>query len=104
MPPASPAALQLSQSLRQLRQSRPRLTQRSLAAAFSTEDRLSAVTVSSWESPADPKLPPMHRLEAYARFFSTSRSKSGRPELLPADDLTPEESRKYKAMEAELAQ
>ena len=52
MQPAAPAALQLAQRLRQLRQqwSDARLTQEKLATAFSTEEKLAAATVSSWES------------------------------------------------------
>jgi hypothetical protein len=42
MYPAPPAALQLAQRLRQLRESWPRLTQKKLAAAFSTEEKLAA--------------------------------------------------------------
>ena len=59
MQPASPAALQLAQRLRQLRLqwSDARLTQEKLATAFSVEERLAAATVSSWESLSSPKTP-----------------------------------------------
>lgn len=97
-----PAALQLSQQLRQLRQQQPRFTQRMLAAAFSAEDPLSAATVSSWESPTAPKLPPLHRLEAYARFFCTPRSTAGEPRLYPAEELTPDELRVREKLKQEL--
>jgi hypothetical protein len=58
--------------------------------------------VSSWESSTGPKLPPPHRLEAYARFFATPRSADGEPTLLPVDDLTPDEKRAYEKIETEL--
>jgi len=104
MQPASPAALNLAQRLRQLRQLWPqaRLTQDKIAAAFSEEESLAAATVSSWESLKSPKLPPPHRLQAYARFFATQRSVAGQPRLLPLDQLTPDETRAYQALEAEL--
>ena len=83
MQPAPPAALQLAQRLRQLRQQRwpdARLTQDKLAKAFSAEENLAAATVSSWESLNSPKIPPRHRLQAYARFFATPRSVEGAAE------------------------
>lgn len=97
-----PAALQLASRLRQLRQRQPRLTQAELAAAFSAEEKLASVTISSWESLKSPKLPPSERLRAYARFFATPRSTEGQPRLLPLDELTPAEKREYEKLEAEL--
>jgi hypothetical protein len=79
-----------------------RLTQEKLATAFSTEEPLKSVTVSSWESLSSPKLPPQHRLLAYARFFATQRSVEGNPKLLPLAELTPDEEATYKQLEAEL--
>jgi hypothetical protein len=102
LPPAPPAALQLASRLRQLRQHRSRCTQVQLAAAFSTEERLSPVTVSSWENLKSPKLPPVDRLRAYARFFATPRSVEGEPRLLPFDELTQDEKKEYEKLEAEL--
>jgi hypothetical protein len=61
-------------------------------------------TVSSWESLKTPKIPPPHRLQAYARFFATPRSVEGTPKLLPFEELTPEEKSKYKSLEGELLQ
>lgn len=100
-----PAALQLAQRLRQLRLqwADARLTQEKLAAAFSTEEKLAAATVSSWESVTAPKLPPQNRLRAYARFFATPRSvEQAVPALLALDDLTPDEQEAYAALETEL--
>jgi|SRR5579862_3345234 len=102
MHPAPPAALQLAQRLRQLRESWPRLTQKKLAGAFSTEEKLASATVSSWENLTSPKLPPLHRILAYARFFSTSRSIEGTPTLLPLEELTADEKKVYDKLEAEL--
>jgi len=100
--PAPPAALQLAQRLRLLRQGQPRLTQDGLAKAFSAEEKLAAATVSSWESAKTPKLPPPHRLEAYARFFATPRSTEEEPRLFQLDELTPDEKRTYNELRAEL--
>jgi hypothetical protein len=100
--PAPPAALQLARRLRQLRESRPRLTQKKLAAAFSTDEKLAAATVSSWESPTSPKLPPQHRLVAYARFFATQRAVEGDLKLFSLDELTPDEKRACEKLETEL--
>ncbi len=104
MQPAPPA-LQLAQRLRQLRQqwSDARLTQEKLATAFSVEEKLAAATVSSWESLSTPKLPPRHRLLAYARFFATQRSvEAAAPTLLALEELTADEHAVYETLESEL--
>jgi hypothetical protein len=104
--PAPPALLELAQRLRQLREQRwpeLRLTQGKLADALRGEEHLAAATVSSWESPTTPKLPPQHRLLAYARFFATRRSVEQEPAaLLELEDFTPEELTAYKGLETEL--
>jgi hypothetical protein len=102
MQPAPPAALELAQRLRHLRQQWPRLTQDQLAAAFSAEGSMASATVSSWESLKSPKLPPVHRLNAYARFFATPRSVEGNPRLLRLDELTLDEKSAYEKLEADL--
>lgn len=102
MHPAPPAALQLAQRLRQLRESWPRLTQKGLATAFSAEEKLASATVSSWENLTSPKPPPRHRILAYARFFCTRRSIEGEPTLLPVEELEPEEKRAYEELRTEL--
>ena len=100
--PAQPGAVQLAQRLRDLRE-QVGLTQAALAKALSCEQRVSPVTVSSWESFVAPKLAPRHRLLAYARFFATHRSvKEDPPRLLPLDDLTDDEQNEYEKLEAEL--
>jgi hypothetical protein len=100
--PAPPAALQLASQLKQLRQQWPQLTQEKLADAFSTEAQLKAATVSSWESLKSPKLPPAHRLNAYALFFATRRSVEGQPRLLRLDELTQEEKKAYENLRSDL--
>jgi hypothetical protein len=105
MQPAPPAAKQLAQRLRNLRMQQwpeVRLTQEKLAAAFNAEEPLTPVTVSSWESQSSPKLPPPHRLRAYARFFATRRSVAADPKLLPLGNLTEDERAAYEGLEAEL--
>ena len=105
MQPASPEATRLARRLRELRQQQwpdKRLTQADLAKAFSAEEALSPATVSSWESLNFPKIPPRHRLQAYARFFATQRSVETSPELLPLTELTPDERGAYKKLETEL--
>jgi hypothetical protein len=103
MQPAPPA-LELALKLRQLRQLRPRLTQDKLAAAFSAEESVASATVSSWESLKSPKLPPAHRLEAYARFFATMRSVEGEPRLIQLSELTQDEKKAYERLMADLLQ
>jgi transcriptional regulator with XRE-family HTH domain len=102
MQPAPPAALQLASRLKQLRQHQSGLTQAELAAAFAKEGKLAPVTVSSWESLKSPKLPPVERLRAYARFFATPRSVEGQPKLLPFNDLTQDEKKECEKLETEL--
>jgi len=103
VPPAPPAALQLASRLKQLRQQSSRLTQKKLADAFSAEESLSPATVSSWESLNSPKLPPEHRIHAYARFFATHRSTlSKQPKLFSLDELDQDEKKTYERLDAEL--
>lgn len=105
MQSVSPEAVRLARRLRQLRlQHWPDVwvTQQKLASALSAQQPLAAATLSSWERVSSPKLPPRHRLLAYARFFSTRRSVEAAPRLLPFDALTPDEQAAYKKLEAEL--
>jgi transcriptional regulator with XRE-family HTH domain len=88
----------LPRRLRELRQQRfprRRLTQRELATALGGAEPLSVALISSWESDDKPVTPPLHRIEAYARFFATERSVDGTPHLLSLDDLTAEERDLY---------
>jgi hypothetical protein len=78
------------------------LTQQDLANAFSAEEKVAPATVSSWESLGSPKLPPPHRLRAYARFFCTPRSVAEGPRLLALEELTSDEKAVYSRLETEL--
>ena len=78
------------------------LTQAQLAAAFSTEARVSGATISAWESDSNPKRPTAARLEAYARFFATRRSLDDGTRMLPEADLNEEEREQYEDLEEEL--
>jgi hypothetical protein len=105
-PSVSPALATLASRLRELREKHWddfRLTQAALAAALADGERLSGVTVSSWESNVSPKLAPAERLRAYARFFATRRSIEGsEPRLLPLNELDEEEEAARSALESEL--
>jgi hypothetical protein len=85
----------LAQHLRWLREERwpnMKLTQPQLAQALGGEKPLSVPLISSWESPSNPKIPPIPRLEAYATFFATERSVAENPPrtLSPAEMTEPE--------------
>ena len=66
-----------------------KVTQAQLALALGG---VSVPLISSWESSTNPKMPPLHRLEAYATFFATTRSMEGdEPRLLSLAELTDSE-------------
>ncbi|HEY2700795.1 MAG TPA: helix-turn-helix transcriptional regulator [Pseudonocardiaceae bacterium] len=96
MPLVEGPAAQLARRLRDLRVNHWRdrnITQAQLADALAGSGRRPSVpSISSWENPANPALPPVHRLESYATFFATSRSVERRPyRLLDLSELTPSE-------------
>jgi hypothetical protein len=102
---SSEQAATLAAALRNMRKSTwpdRVLTQAQLARAFSHEEHVAAPTVSSWESPTAPKTPPPARLNAYARFFCTPRSVEGEPRLIPEDQLTAVELKRFHELESEL--
>jgi hypothetical protein len=82
----------LARRLRELREdhwSEMKVTQPQLARALGGDRSLSVPLISSWESPSAPKIPPIHRLEAYATFFATPRSVAeSEPRLLSAAEMT----------------
>jgi transcriptional regulator with XRE-family HTH domain len=97
----SPEAVRLARRLRDLRESQ-RLTQAILARALSADSRVAVATISSWESPTNPKLPPEERLRAYALFFSRTPVGDG-PHRLPREqDLTAAEREKFQSLNREL--
>lgn len=82
----------LARRLRELREEcwpHTKVTQAQLALALGG---VSVPLISSWESTSKPKLPPLHRLEAYATFFASARSMDGdEPRLLGPAELTDSE-------------
>jgi hypothetical protein len=98
-------AVSLARALRDLRESTwpdRELTQAQLAKALSSEGRVAAATLSSWESLTSPKTPPVTRISAYARFFCTERSLEGEPHLLAEDQLTSGELKRLQDIESKL--
>jgi hypothetical protein len=98
-------AVRLAGALRELREStwpEQELTQVRLAKALSSEGRVAAATLSSWESVTNPKTPPLVRISAYARFFCTERSLEGEPHLIPEDQLSRDELDRFQKLESEL--
>ena len=98
-------AVRLARALRDLRESTwpdQVLTQAQLAKALSSEGRVAAATLSSWESMTNPKTPSAARISAYARFFCTERSLEGEPHLIPEDQLTPDELDRFRELESQL--
>jgi hypothetical protein len=71
-----------------------KVNQAALAAALSGEGRrsVSVPLISSWESQANPKVPPASRIEDIATFFATPRSVNGKIScLLDPDEMTVQE-------------
>jgi transcriptional regulator with XRE-family HTH domain len=98
---ASQGALALR--LRDLRTQWPGIvvTQRQLAEALG----VSVPLISSWESATATPLPSENWLQAYARFFATSRSLDGdRVRLLELRELSPEEERTRRELIDELVE
>jgi hypothetical protein len=63
---------------------------------------VAAATLSSWESVTNPKTPSVGRISAYARFFCTKRSLELGPDLIPEDQLTPVELKRFHELESQL--
>lgn len=83
----------LAQRLRALREDQ-KITQPQLARALGGSKPLSVPLISSWESQANPRIPPLSRLEGYAAIFATPRSFEGtQPRSLSAEDMSDEEKR-----------
>lgn len=84
--------LLLARRLRELREQQwpdIKVTQAHLARAFGADRSVSVPLISSYESATNPRIPPVHRLEAYATFFATTRSMDGaEPRLLGDAELT----------------
>jgi len=106
LPSRSPAAVRLARRLRELREREySRLTQEELGRALGgrTDEGVSPATISMWENPASDRLPPPHRLTAYARLFCTPRSfDDGSPRLIPEHELTEQERERLGELRREL--
>jgi hypothetical protein len=93
--PPTGGRVALARTLRDLRRDRwPGRTvpQRALAEAFGAAKPLSLSLISSWENVSNPTVPPIGRLQDYARFFATERSLvDGHGRLLPDDELDEDE-------------
>lgn len=75
------------------------ITQKDLADVFG----VSVPSISAWENQAQPTVPPLHRLEAYATFFATDRSVSQTPfRLLNPSHLTGDEQARHDSLLQEL--
>lgn len=107
MEPMDDAVRVLAQRLRSLRTRcwpHVKVTQPMLGEALGGQDGpLSVALISSWESKAHPKVPPISRLEAYATLFCTARSvQGGTLRLLDPGALTPGELAERERLLAEL--
>ena len=95
----------LARRLRALREERwpgRRVTQPQLARALGG---ISVPLISSWESQTSPRVPPLSRLDAYARLFATPRSfDQDAPGPVSSADLTEEEQRAMNELKQELRQ
>ena len=101
--PSIPAR-RLAERLRALRE-QEHLTQKQLAGVLGGAETLSIATVSLWEKAGSDRLPPLQRLEAYARLFCTSRSfDGGRLRLLSSGELTDQERERESELYDELVE
>lgn len=96
----------LAQRLRALREERwpgLKITQPQLAHALGGDKPLSVPLISSWESQANPRIPPLARLEGYAAVFATHRTFEGKtPRQLSAEEMTDEERQAMNELGQEL--
>jgi transcriptional regulator with XRE-family HTH domain len=95
----------LARRLRGLREDQfpgRKITQQQLARALGG---VSVPLISSWESHANPRIPPLSRIDAYAVLFATARSfDEGTPAKRTADGLSEEEGRFMIDLKRELRQ
>ncbi len=100
----APDAVRLAKRLRDLRErALVRLTQNELGEALSdAAGTLSPASISMWENATVGRLPPVQRLEAYARLFSTPRSFEGGVHMLALGDLTAQEQESFEELKGEL--
>ena len=97
----TPAEAQLALRLRQLRED-THLTQAQMAALFSTEYKVGAASISSWENMRTSASPPQSRLEPYARLVVTSHRPRDKAKLPPRAELSEAEEEQYQGLLADL--
>ena len=98
-----PSRDMLARRLRELREREfTRITQGDLGRALDANNPVSTATISMWENPASGRLPPEHRLEAYARLFCTERSFEREPRVLGLTELTTQERERMEELRQEL--
>jgi Helix-turn-helix domain len=95
----------LARRLRALREERwpgRRITQPQLAQALGG---VSVPLISSWESPTNPRIPPLSRLDAYAVLFATERSfDEDPPRPISVQDMSDAEQHAMNELRRELTQ
>jgi Helix-turn-helix domain len=95
----------LARRLRALREERwpgKRIAQHQLARALGG---VSVPLISSWESQANPRIPPPQRLEAYAALFATGRSFEGdAARIIDVRDMSDAERQAMSELSRELTQ
>ncbi len=80
-----------------------RITQPELGAALDNAKPLSVPLISSWESQANPRIPPLARLERYAALFAAPRGFAlDEPRVLTPDEMTDEELTEMAELKKEL--
>jgi transcriptional regulator with XRE-family HTH domain len=97
----TPAEAQLALRLRQLRED-THLTQAQTAALFSTEYKVGAASISSWENMRTPASPPQSRLEPYARLVATNHRPGDKVRLPTQAELTDAEKEHHQRLLADL--
>lgn len=98
----------LARRLRQLREEcwpGMKVNQAQLAAALGSDGKksVSVPLISSWESPTNPKVPPVSRIQDIATFFATRRSFDGHVgRVLAPDEMDVQEKAAREKLLAEL--
>jgi hypothetical protein len=81
----------------------PKITQPELGAVLGNAKPLSVPLISSWESQANPRIPPLARLERYAALFGAPRGLAlDQPRILSPDEMTEEEQKDMAELRKEL--
>jgi transcriptional regulator with XRE-family HTH domain len=80
-----------------------KITQPELAALLGNAKPLSVPLISSWESQANPRIPPLPRLQRYAELFGAPRGLPlDQPRILSPGEMTEEEQRDVAELRKEL--